>query len=146
MSNSCPNVNQESTHKPTEPTSQTMVTSTQSECGLTVPTVALMVISLVLNGFQAFVIIALLIYIVRKMSKMQAVPKYKDTKEPQIHENAYNNESLYNSIDELAHPDNSKDAPVPESRPKLKNLSNFLAPQRYSGRMPDETVEYMNMK
>ncbi|KAI6647891.1 Fibrillin-2-like [Oopsacas minuta] len=141
---SCPNVDTlgNTTHQTSDPTSSftPRAMSTQNQFEWYQPTVILMVISLVSNVFLIFMFIALFLYFVRKVNKLQGIPKAKDTNNHRIPTAGYSNE-IYNSIHGSAQPDELKKTTAIESELIEKKDPNLIA-EVYPGSVQDEAVRY----
>ncbi|KAI6647883.1 hypothetical protein LOD99_8470 [Oopsacas minuta] len=137
---SCPNAN-------SQENISSMQTCPQTDSGLVILAIAVVGVSLVLLFFTIIVIISLLIfiiYLVRKSKNTTGILSAKDS-ETQIKQKSLNNESIYNSIDELPQADNSKNTATFEASPMLGEYHNLAKPQCYPGKLQDENADYQTL-
>ncbi|KAI6647881.1 Fibrillin-3-like [Oopsacas minuta] len=151
---SCPNVNSQENipqnntiHQSCESATTFRPVQTPTQTKWEFLPLAVVGISFVFNIFTTIVIITLLIiiiYIVRKSKNKTSNPSDKDTK-TQMKLKYFNNESIYNSIDEQPQADNSRNTAAFEASPMLGKYQNLAVPQSYPAKLQDETADYQTL-
>ncbi|KAI6647607.1 hypothetical protein LOD99_8681 [Oopsacas minuta] len=129
---SCPNVDIQGTN-PYMPV--------QTGSHWVIPTVFLLVISLIANAFLIFMLITVFIYFVRKDNKVQGFLTEEEIEQPQIYRNDNSKESPYNYGEGATNLYEVKDPSGAEFEPKEKKFSSYLA-EGYPGIVPDEIAKH----